>query len=47
MRDQRDPTKLYERIKTVQKNNNCTITKAADMVEEMRKAHTNGKNDAH
>jgi len=45
-RDQRDPEKLYERIKTVQKNNDCTFVEAAEMVEQMHKAHKNGKVDA-
>lgn len=37
MRDQRDPIKLYERIKTVQRNHGCSLAKAADIVEQMRK----------
>lgn len=36
MKDTRDPERLYNRIKTVQKNNGYTITQAADAVEEMR-----------
>lgn len=43
MKDQRDPIKLYERIKQVQESNQCSITKAADIVEQMWKRDSNGK----
>lgn len=39
MRDTRDPTKLYERIKNVQNYTGVSITQAADIVEDQRKEH--------
>jgi hypothetical protein len=42
--DKRDPEKLGERIKQIQKNNpGMPITKAADHADQMFSAHSNGK----
>jgi len=46
-RDQRDPEKLYQRIKQVQENNkDMTFLQACDAVQEMYNAHTKGNGHA-